>query len=257
MVGADATEPYIFLAYASRDRAGALVLADRLEAAGVRAWIDREAIPGGTSWSSEIVEGIAHCATLVILCTPTAMESRNVRQEIQLAWCYERAYVPLLVQKVAFPEQVQYFLESFPSVELLDRPHATWLPDLPHSGGRELLPNPVRPRLPFPAQRGRGWGMHGRRKRARRVGHERERHVLASLRAVVSRDPRKSCGPDGHQSRCAGEQWTCVAARDSNIPCDGSLHGETGSPDARDIARRRGVSFRRNDQLFTMNRSPD
>ena len=119
--------PHVFLSYASADRERALALADRLEAAGVRVWIDRTAIAGGTSWGEEIGEGIKWCAALVILCTGRAMASRNVRQEIQLAWRYERPYLPLLLEPVQFPEGVQYFLEGCQWVEAPDLAGDNWL----------------------------------------------------------------------------------------------------------------------------------
>ena len=120
MVQPSSAQPYVFLSYASADRERALALADVLERVGVPVWLDRTSIAGGTSWGSEIVEGIEHCTALLILCTAAAMQSRNVRQEIQLAWRYERAYLPLLLGPVTFPEQVQYFLEGYQWVEVLD-----------------------------------------------------------------------------------------------------------------------------------------
>src|SRR5207248_2630714 len=122
------TAPYLFLSYSSDDRVRALALADQLEAAGIHVWIDREAIPGGTSWDAEIVEGIKGCAVLAILCTARAMRSRNVHQELRLGWRYERPFLPLLLEQVEFPEQVQYFLEGCQWVEMLDRPEAAWWP---------------------------------------------------------------------------------------------------------------------------------
>src|SRR3712207_80400 len=116
--------PYVFLSYASADRERALAIADRLEQDGVRVWVDRSSIAGGSSWGREIVEGIKGCSALLILCTKAALASRNVRQEIQLAWRYERAYVPLLLEPVTFPEDVQYFLEGWQWVEALDQPKA-------------------------------------------------------------------------------------------------------------------------------------
>jgi len=100
-------QPDVFLSYSRQDKDAALCLADTLEAVGVRVWLDREPIAGGTSWGTEIVEGIKGCTALIILCTPAVMQSRNVRQKIQLAWRYERAYVPVMLEAVEFPEQVQ------------------------------------------------------------------------------------------------------------------------------------------------------
>ena len=78
--------PYVFLSYASADRERAQEIATQLEARGVAVWIDRKSIAGGTSWSAEIVDGIKECEALIALCSSAAVQSRNVQQEIQLAW---------------------------------------------------------------------------------------------------------------------------------------------------------------------------
>jgi hypothetical protein len=50
--------PYVFVSYASPDRERVLPLVDRLEAAGVRTWIDRDGIHGGANYALEITEAI-------------------------------------------------------------------------------------------------------------------------------------------------------------------------------------------------------
>ncbi len=122
------TTPYVFLSYASADRERALQIADCLEAAGVPVWIDRHSIAGGTSWSAAIVDGIKGCTALAVLCTPAAMRSRNVRQEIQLAWEFDRPALPLLLQPVEYPPEVAYALAGRQWIEILDRPTEAWLP---------------------------------------------------------------------------------------------------------------------------------
>ena len=77
--------PYVFLSYASADRERALRIADLLKGQGIRVWIDRHSIAGGSTWSAEIVRGIRGCAAVAVLCSPAAMASPNVQQEIQLA----------------------------------------------------------------------------------------------------------------------------------------------------------------------------
>src|ERR1700680_4700309 len=96
------TEPrqgatYIFLSYASAERERAFHIADMLDARGGPVWIDRKSIAGGTSWSGEIVDGIKGCAVLVALISEAAAQSRNVQQEIQLAWENDRKILPLLL----------------------------------------------------------------------------------------------------------------------------------------------------------------
>lgn len=57
-----AEQPYVFLSYASVERERALAVTAALEAAGVRVWLDRQAIAGGSSWTAAIVRGIQGCA---------------------------------------------------------------------------------------------------------------------------------------------------------------------------------------------------
>src|SRR5947209_5443244 len=102
--------PAVFLSYASGDRERALALADRLEALGIRVWIDRSSIVGGSSWTAEIVRGIRECAALLVLCSPAAVASPNVQRELNLAVEHNRPLVPLLLQATAFPDEVQYAL---------------------------------------------------------------------------------------------------------------------------------------------------
>jgi hypothetical protein len=78
--------PYVFLSYASADRERVLRIADLFEGHGVSVWIDRKSIVGGANWSAEIVRGMRGCAAIRVACSPTAVVSPNVQQEVQLAW---------------------------------------------------------------------------------------------------------------------------------------------------------------------------
>ncbi len=120
--------PYIFLSYASSDRARALHLADLLEASRVAVWIDRKSIAGGTSWSAEIVRGIEQCAALIVLLSEAAVASPNVQQEIQLAWESRKPILPVLLANVQLPQAMRYALAGRQWIEALDRPDEAVLP---------------------------------------------------------------------------------------------------------------------------------
>lgn len=122
--------PDVFISYSSRDRDRVLPIADRLESAGIRVWIDRSKIPGGTNYGSRIVDGIKNCRVLLLMCSDASLRSKNVKQEIQLAWKYERPYLPLLLEQTSFPEQIEYWLEGWQWVEIMHRPAESWLPEV-------------------------------------------------------------------------------------------------------------------------------
>lgn len=117
----------VFISYSSRDCEQVLSIAERLEAAEVRLWVDRHKIDGGMNYGPEIVRGIKGCKVLMLMCSDASMRSRNVKQEIQLAWKYERPYLPLLLEPISFPEQVEYWLEGWQWVEVMDSPPKQWL----------------------------------------------------------------------------------------------------------------------------------
>ncbi len=89
-----------------------LPLVGVLTRAGVAVWIDREGIRGGESYAAEINDAIERSAALVLMCSATSLASRNVKQEIALAWEYERPYGPLLLEAVAIPGDVKYWLTA-------------------------------------------------------------------------------------------------------------------------------------------------
>ncbi len=120
------SQGHYFLSYASVDRASALHLAALLEASGVSVWIDRTGIQGGTSWAEEIVGAIRSASTVVVLCSAASMQSRNVRQELQLAWDEGRPIVPALLEPVDFPDAIAFFVQGRQWVELFDLPETLW-----------------------------------------------------------------------------------------------------------------------------------
>src|SRR5579871_3995785 len=121
------TKPYVFLSYSSTERNRAVAIADALEAAGVRVWLDRRGIPAGASWDAAIVRAIKDCTVFLVLCTEMAMRSSNVHQEIRLALEERRPLLPLLAERLTFPDEVRYALAGLQWVELLDQPKDVWL----------------------------------------------------------------------------------------------------------------------------------
>ena len=121
----------VFISYSSRDRERVVEIAEQLERSGISVWRDGSEILGGQDYGPKIVHGIEHCKVMVLMCSDASMKSRNVRQEIKLAWCYERPYLPLLLDGsivAAYPKQVQYWLEGNQWIEVLDRPAEAWMP---------------------------------------------------------------------------------------------------------------------------------
>jgi hypothetical protein len=156
----------VFVSYSSQDQERVFPIVGRLESAGIGLWLDRHRIDGGMRWADEIVRGIKNARVFMLMCSDAAMRSRAVKQEIQLAWKYELAYLPLLLERTHFPEQLEFFLEGCQWIDVLDLPENQWLPPLlralVHVGvqcsGMEALANEpgavVRPTRPGPGIEG-------------------------------------------------------------------------------------------------------
>lgn len=126
----------LFICYASHDVDRVAAIAGDLESAGVTVWRDKDKILGGGNYGPEIVRAVRNCKAFVLMCSEASMRSRNVKQEIQLAWKYGKPYLPLLLDNSissGFPEQVEYWLEGHQWIEVFDRPADEWLPHVMNS----------------------------------------------------------------------------------------------------------------------------
>ena len=116
----------VFISYSSQDRKRVMEIAEQIQSSGVSLWLDRNEIK--QNYGVEIVQGIKNCKVLMIMCSDASMRSRNVKQEIQLAWKYERSYIPIMLEEISFPEELEYWLEGWQWVEVMNYPKEQWLP---------------------------------------------------------------------------------------------------------------------------------
>src|SRR5690348_12319567 len=103
-------QPYVFVTYARADSAVVIPIIERLQSAGVRIWWDQQSIEGGVDYAPEIAVAIQKCAAVLVMASDASLRSREVIQELKLAWQYKRPYLPLLLQPTPIPTQVEYWL---------------------------------------------------------------------------------------------------------------------------------------------------
>lgn len=75
----------VFISYASKDEALASKLAASLEEAGLDAWYDKREILPGDNWAEKISQGLKESEAMVVLLTPSALESDTVQRNISYA----------------------------------------------------------------------------------------------------------------------------------------------------------------------------
>jgi non-specific serine/threonine protein kinase len=125
---ASTRQPYVFVSYASADRERVLAVVDVLRSAGVTCWIDQHGIEGGANWGLRITEAIEGCAVFVLMSSAASLSSRNVRQEVAVAWKFGKPYLPLLLDPTPVPNELTYWLETAQWIAVLDHPSQQWLP---------------------------------------------------------------------------------------------------------------------------------
>jgi hypothetical protein len=89
---------YIFICYARNDEAFVLPLASQLKARGVPVWLDQWDIPPSADWDQAIDEAIVRCAHFLIVLSPVAINSREVKGELRLALDENKPVLPVLYQ---------------------------------------------------------------------------------------------------------------------------------------------------------------
>jgi TIR domain len=75
----------VFISYASKDDALASKLVTSLEEAGLDAWYDKREILPGDNWAEKISQGLKESNAMVVLITPSALESDTVQRNISYA----------------------------------------------------------------------------------------------------------------------------------------------------------------------------
>jgi hypothetical protein len=116
----------IFISYSRVDKGFALRLANNLKEAGFKIWLDVLDIPHGTNWDLEVQRGLENSDTMLVLLSPTASASDNVRDE----WHYfiekKRRIIPLMIQ----PNEVPFRLSRRQRIDFTNKPYDQALTEL-------------------------------------------------------------------------------------------------------------------------------
>jgi hypothetical protein len=89
--------PYIFVSYAHKDSDRVFPIISEFHKAGFPIWYD-EGIDPGNEWSEEIENKVLNCSLFIVLISPAAVESKNVRQEIKLALSENKPFIHIWLE---------------------------------------------------------------------------------------------------------------------------------------------------------------
>lgn len=110
----------LFISYSRSDSGLALDLAGRLRDAGLTVWIDQHGIEGATSWSKEIANAIEASTAMLLLLSPSSVESANVAKELAAATMLRKRIVPVQIERVELKGEFLYHLSGLQRVKIAD-----------------------------------------------------------------------------------------------------------------------------------------
>ena len=94
---------FAFLSYAREDAEFVLRLAKDLRTGGAGVWVDQLDIAPGQRWDRAVEDALAKCLQLVVVLSPSAVESTNVMDEVSLALEDGKTVVPVLHRQCKIP----------------------------------------------------------------------------------------------------------------------------------------------------------
>jgi hypothetical protein len=100
----------VFISYRRKDIEFVTQLDQELTNRGVSAWFDKESIEVADHWRTSIAEGIRDCKVFVLVLSPDAVESVNIRKEVDLAERHGKKIIPLMWRQTDIPVAFEYAL---------------------------------------------------------------------------------------------------------------------------------------------------
>ena len=98
----DPSGTFVFVSYAHADKAMAYPELLRIRSLGLRVWYD-EGIEPGSEWPEAIASALKTAAAFVVLVTPAAANSRNVRNEIGRALSWGKPFFAIRLARTELP----------------------------------------------------------------------------------------------------------------------------------------------------------
>lgn len=111
---------HVFVSYSRQDQDFVDRLAQKIDATGITAWVDREAIRGGSQWRAAITQAIRDCAAFLAVLSPSCTTSTNVGRELELAADHERAIIPVIYRECDIPPQIEYHFAGVQRLNFTD-----------------------------------------------------------------------------------------------------------------------------------------
>jgi len=92
-----------FFSYSRDDSSFVVRLAADLKAAGANVWLDQLDIAPGQRWDRTIEDALRRCPCLLVILSPTSVESTNVMDEVSFALEEKKTVIPVVYKDCVIP----------------------------------------------------------------------------------------------------------------------------------------------------------
>ena len=104
----------VFISYSSADAEIASRLRTALEGIEVSGWLDQSDIAAGDAIAAKVKESLKKAGALIVLVSPSSLESKWVQFEVGAAYAMEKPIIPIIVgpgrTELNLPEWLSGFL---------------------------------------------------------------------------------------------------------------------------------------------------
>lgn len=115
----------IFISYARKDAKIVNRITSEIASYGYQVWLDTKDITGGEAWRKNINTAIENCNIFLLFLSKRSVKSANVKYELNLAIEKKKGIIPVLLEEVSIPNDMQFPIVEIQWVKLSNDFHDT------------------------------------------------------------------------------------------------------------------------------------
>ena len=112
----------VFISYSSKNKNVADAIVADLESHGIRCWYAPRGIMPGQEWATAISDAMAEAAVFVLIYTDESNKSKQVMNEVAMAFKLERVIVPFKLSEDLMNPELEYYLNRVHWLDALTPP---------------------------------------------------------------------------------------------------------------------------------------
>ena len=111
---------HLFVSYSHKDHPFVGRLIDSLQGEGYPVWFDRGELEIGNKWRGEIVSALKACEAFILVLSPSAVCSDEIRKELSLAEDFKKPIFPIILEDTEVSDALAYQLAGLQYMKFND-----------------------------------------------------------------------------------------------------------------------------------------